>query len=157
MSKFTFFAASERNRHPLSSRPRPREGRFRLFLEAKNGPRQQCGIQVCSEKHPQQIWCCSMTNYKVQFFANLLDFTRSWKLDNVYTVQEGPLILLNSKKELSQISRTTGQKIVKLCENLRQGNRNHHEGFHGKRANISATYNDLKFVAIFGQDVPIDW
>ena len=70
-------------------------------------------------------------------------------------IRQGPLILLNSKKELSQISRTTGQKIVKLCENLRQGNRNHHEGFHGKRANISATYNDLKFVAIFGQDVPI--
>ena len=32
---------------------------------------------------------------------------------------------------------------------------NHHERFHRKRANISARYNDWKFVAIFGQDVPI--
>ena len=60
------------------------------------------------------------------------------------------LILLNSKKELSQISRTTRQKMIKICENVRQGNSNHHERFHSKRENISARYNDLKFVAIFG-------
>ena len=53
------------------------------------------------------------------------------------------------KKELSQISRSTRQKMIKNCENLRQGNSSHHERFHGKRANSSATKNDLKFVAIF--------
>ena len=37
----------------------------------------------------------------------------------------GPLIfLLNSKKELSKISRTTPQKLMKICVNLRQGNSN---------------------------------
>ena len=57
---------------------------------------------------------------------------------------------LNSKKELSQISKTTGRKIMKICKNLKKGNSNHHERFHRKRANISARYNDWKFVAIFG-------
>ena len=52
----------------------------------------------------------------------------------------GPLILLNS--ELSQISRTTRQKVMKICKNLKEGNNNHHERFHTKRANISARYND---------------
>ena len=37
-----------------------------------------------------------------------------------------------------------------------QGNSNPHERFHRKRANISARQNDVKFVAIFGQDVPIE-
>ena len=59
-------------------------------------------------------------------------------------------IFLNSKKELSQISRTTRPKMMKICENLKEGNSNYHERFHGKRANISARYNDWKFVAIFG-------
>ena len=54
------------------------------------------------------------------------------------------------KKELSKIPRTTRQKMIKVCKNLRQGNSNHHERFDGTRANISATKNDLKFVAIFG-------
>ena len=38
---------------------------------------------------------------------------------------------------------------------LKQGNSNHHEIFHNKRANISTGQNGWKFVAIFGQDVPI--
>ena len=38
--------------------------------------------------------------------------------------------------------------MMKICEN-------HHERFHSKRATISARWNDLKYVAIFGQDVPI--
>ena len=44
---------------------------------------------------------------------------------------------------------------MKICENLKEGNSNHHERFLGQRANISARYNDWKSVAIFGQDVPI--
>ena len=68
---------------------------------------------------------------------------------------QGPHILLNSKKELSQISRTTGRKMMKICENLKEGNSNHCERFHSKRENISARFNDWKFVASFGQDVPI--
>ena len=47
-------------------------------------------------------------------------------------------ILLNSKKELSQISRTTRQNIIKIYENLSQGNSNHHERFQCERVNISA-------------------
>ena len=39
---------------------------------------------------------------------------------------------------------------MKICENLKEGNNNHRERFHNKRANISARYNDWKFVAIFG-------
>ena len=39
---------------------------------------------------------------------------------------------------------------MKICENLKEGNSNHYERFHSKRANISARYNDWKFVAIFG-------
>ena len=39
---------------------------------------------------------------------------------------------------------------MKICENLKKGNRNHHERFYSKRAKISARYNDWKFVAIFG-------
>ena len=31
---------------------------------------------------------------------------------------------------------------MKICENLKDGNRNHHERFHSKRADISARYND---------------
>ena len=58
------------------------------------------------------------------------------------------------KVELSQISRTTRQKRIKICENLRQGNSNYHKRLQGKHANISAKYNDLKFMAIF--DLPID-
>ena len=45
--------------------------------------------------------------------------------------------------------------MMKICENLKEGNSNHHERFHIKRENISARYNDWKFVAIFGWDVPI--
>ena len=48
------------------------------------------------------------------------------------------------------MSRTSRQKIIKNCENLREGKSNHNEKFHGKRANISARYNDLEFLAIFG-------
>ena len=44
---------------------------------------------------------------------------------------------------------------MKICENLKKGNKNHHERFHSKIANISARFNDWKFVAIFGYDVPI--
>ena len=47
--------------------------------------------------------------------------------------------------------------MINICENLKKGNSNHHERFHSKRGNISARYNDWKFVAIFGQDVPIQW
>ena len=36
---------------------------------------------------------------------------------------------------------------MKICENLKKGNSNHHKS---KKANISARYNDWKFVAIFG-------
>ena len=46
------------------------------------------------------------------------------------------------KEELSQVSRTTRRKMMKICENLKEGNNNHHERFHTKRANISARYND---------------
>ena len=44
---------------------------------------------------------------------------------------------------------------MKICENLKEANRNHHERYHSKRANISARNNDWKFVAVFGYDVPI--
>ena len=54
------------------------------------------------------------------------------------------------KKELSQISRSTRQKMIKNCENLKKSNSNHHERFHSKRSNISSRYNDWTFVAIFG-------
>jgi len=40
--------------------------------------------------------------------------------------------------------------MMKICENLKQGNSNHHEKIHSKRATIFARKNDLKFVAIFG-------
>ena len=40
--------------------------------------------------------------------------------------------------------------MIKICENLEEGNRNHHKRFQSKRANISARYNDWEFVAIFG-------
>ena len=40
--------------------------------------------------------------------------------------------LAQFQKELSQISRTTRQNMIKICENLRQGNSNHHERFHAK-------------------------
>ena len=40
--------------------------------------------------------------------------------------------------------------MMKICENLKEANSNHHERFPSKRANISANYNDWKFVAIFG-------
>ena len=39
---------------------------------------------------------------------------------------------------------------MKICENLKEDNNNHPERFHSKGANISARYNDWKFVAIFG-------
>ena len=45
--------------------------------------------------------------------------------------------------------------MMKICENLKEGNSNHHERFHSKRGNISARYNDWKFVAISGSDVPM--
>ena len=47
-------------------------------------------------------------------------------------------------------NRASQQKIMKICENLRQGNSNPHERFCSKRANVSARKNDWKFVAIFG-------
>ena len=51
------------------------------------------------------------------------------------------------KKELSQISRTTRQKMIKICENLMQDNTNNYERFHGKRTNISARYlKPLKYI-----------
>ena len=56
----------------------------------------------------------------------------------------GPLIFLHSKKELSKISRTTRRKIMKIFENLKEGNSNHRQRFHSERANISARYNDWK-------------
>ena len=40
--------------------------------------------------------------------------------------------------------------MMKICENLKKGNSNQYERFQSKRANISARYNDWKFVAIFG-------
>ena len=36
----------------------------------------------------------------------------------------------------------------------KEGNSNHHERFHGKRANISGRYDYWKIVAIFEKDVP---
>ena len=39
---------------------------------------------------------------------------------------------------------------MKICENLKEGINNHYERFNSKRANISARYNDWKFVANFG-------
>ena len=50
----------------------------------------------------------------------------------------GTSYLAQFHKELSQISRTTRQKIMKIYEILSQGNSNHHEKFHSKRTNISA-------------------
>ena len=38
---------------------------------------------------------------------------------------------------------------------MKNANINHHERFHSKRANISARYNDWKFVAISGYDIPM--
>ena len=55
----------------------------------------------------------------------------------------GTSYLHKFQKELSQISGTPRRNIMKNCENLKEGNSNHHE-----RANISARYNDWKFVAI---------
>ena len=40
--------------------------------------------------------------------------------------------------------------MMKICENLKEDNSNHHERFHSKRGNISARYKDWKFVAISG-------
>ena len=39
---------------------------------------------------------------------------------------------------------------MKICENLKEGNSNHYERFHSKRANISDRDNDWNFVSIFG-------
>ena len=118
-------------------------------------------------------------------------------------ILQGPPIFLNSKKELSQISRNIRRKIMKICENLKKGNRNHHERITAKEqiflldiiekphlemlwvifvfaqlSQLGSTQLPLhlastertadvcrvqlqflycgKFVAIFGQDVPID-
>ena len=32
---------------------------------------------------------------------------------------------------------------MKICENPKEGNSNHHERFHNKRVDISTRYNDL--------------
>ena len=40
--------------------------------------------------------------------------------------------------------------MMKILENLKEGNSNDNERFHSKRANDSTRYNDWEFVAIFG-------
>ena len=53
------------------------------------------------------------------------------------------------KRAVTNLKNYSTKNDENLRKCLKEGNSNHHERFHSKRANISARYNDWKFAAIF--------
>ena len=90
---------------------------------------------------------CTGLHALTAIFLKRLNFLKRASIGNSY--------LAHFQKRAARNLKNTRQKMMKICKNLKQGNSNHHERFHNKRANISARYNDWKFEAFYGQDVPI--